>query len=316
MNHVTLLIGSLLIASATSGVAEEPYWRTRPGGLAAVHFEFPNQPARGFYNFDFFITVTRDPGNSLAAYPIPAEVKGSDDYIGYYWANQFRFMDGDGGYMGLQTVGNIGSERKRIAIFSIWKAVNGRPGSASGKADPFGHEGTGWSCKVEYPWKQDVKYCLRIWGMQDQWWRGAIIDTSTNTETVIGDIQVPTGWKGLVKDPTSFTEYYSTTVNQAIGDQDDGMANPRVCQYMPKAEVMIDPPMANARTVVAAAMTPRNYGKCASVSSFANQLGNRTHPDGRKIQPAEAIMNRTGSIDRSPEAPRSMARPKPGTKSR
>jgi len=56
-----------------------------------------------------------------------------------------------------------------------------------------------------------------------------IIDTATNDETIIGDIQVRAEWKGLRSDATCFTEYYSPLVKQAIGDEDDGKPNPRVC---------------------------------------------------------------------------------------
>ena len=278
----------------------------------------------GYYNLDFFITVAKDPGTSLATYPIPGSVKGTDSFVGFYWANQFVFFGGSAngvdGYMGIQTVGSMSAfdpanrsdpsrnrlvKHARIAIFSIWGALDARPGPLNSYCcAPFGHEGTGWSCSVEYPWRAGVKYCLRLWELLDaekpdepEWWRGVVIDTSSNLETIIGDILVPAQWSWLRKDASCFTEYYSTTVNQAIGDEDDGKPNPRVCRYMPRAEVVIHPPQANSRTVLACSMTPKNYGKCADASSFTFLQDDAPVPSGTVVMPSQPLVNRTGSID-------------------
>ncbi len=307
--------------------SEDAYWRTRPGGLSSVAFTFPTEPRSekqtGYYNLDFFIAVTKDPGNALDQYPIPQDVKGPDSVLGYYWANQFAFMggrdNGVDGYIGIQTVGNISTfdpanpnapdpsrsvKKTKIAIFSIWDALDGRPGPANSYCAPFCHEGSGWSCRVEYPWREGVKYCLRIWELLDaekpnepEWWRGAIIDTATNQEAIIGDIRVPAEWSWLRKDASCFTECYSSIVKQEIGDEDHDKPNPRVCQYMPKAEVLIYPPQANNRSVVASTMTPQSYGKCAGVSAFARLQDGATILSGTRLTPAEPLVNRTGRIE-------------------
>ena len=89
--------------------AESPYWRTRPGGLASVSYQFPQEPVigerKGYQSLEFFIRVDRDPGNRLDRYEIPQSIRGTDSYIGYYWANQFAFANsGNGvdGYFGIQ----------------------------------------------------------------------------------------------------------------------------------------------------------------------------------------------------------------------
>jgi hypothetical protein len=277
----------------------------------------------GYDSIDFLIKVVNDPGNALAQFPIPPDIIGADAYLGYFWANQFAFVGGNSngvdGYMGIQTVGEVrtfdpgarnNSNRNlylghsRIAIFSIWQSTDARSGPINSYCAPFGHEGSGWSCKVKYPWQAGVEYRLRIsktpatvTAIEADWWRGVIIDSSTAQETIIGDIRVPSTWSGLKKDASCFTEYYSSVVNQRIGDEDDGKPNPRVCQYIPKAEVVIYPPMANG-SVIVSEMKPNNYGKCANVSSFAVLRTNANVPQGTRLNQAQALVNRTGSIER------------------
>jgi len=310
--------------------AESPYWRTRPGGLASVWYQFPPEPTvakqKGYQELDFFIRIDRDPGNRLDQYAIPQSIRGTDNYIGYYWANQFAFANsGNGvdGYFGIQTVGSVSSanadpqlrndpaknrfiKQTRIAIFSIWNTSDGRPLGKNSYSAPYGHEGKGWSCKIEYPWKQGIKYGFRIQETKQVdakqkaiWWQGSVIDYSTMRETPIGKILVPKKWGRLSRNASMFTEYYSTTVNQKIGDADEAANNkkPRVCQYMPKAEITIFPPAANSGKIKPIKMLPRNYGKCAGSSRFLNSKNQIIPNDTNSIG---TIRNITGHLGKKP----------------
>ena len=307
-------------------IAEDAYWRTRPGGLASVWYQFPEEPVlgnrKGYKDLEFYIRVDRDPGNRLDQYAIPKNVRGNDRYIGYYWANQFAFANtGNGvdGYFGIQTIGSISSastdpalrgnpasnrhiQRTRIAIFSIWNSLDGQPIGKKSYAAAYGHEGSGWSCKIEYPWKQGVKYGFRVVETKEIdekrnaiWWRGSVIDYSTNKETPIGKILAPRKWGRLSRHSSMFAEYYSMTVNQKIGDADHEKKQPRVCEYMPKAEITIFPPVANAGRVKVSQMKPRNYGKCAAVSQFTTSAGTVV-PSGKNT--IQVLHNTTGKLDK------------------
>lgn len=308
--------------------AESPYWRTRPGGLASVWYQFSEEPVeknrKGYQDFEFFIRVDRDPGNRLDQYEIPKEIRGTDRYIGYYWANQFAFAEtGNGvdGYFGIQTVGSVSVassdpklrnnpasnqfvKQTRIAIFSIWNTLDGQPIGEKSYAAPYGHEGKGWSCKIEYPWKQGVQYGFRISETEEIdesqnaiWWQGSVVDYSTMQQTPIGKILVPNKWGRLSRNASMFTEYYSTTVNQKIGDADEGKKQPRVCQYMPKAQITIFPPVANKGTVKLVKMLPRNYGKCAGSSKFISSTGEMI-PNNKNA--VGIIRNITGHLEKKP----------------
>ena len=330
---MTVLVAMGVPFGSSDVAGEDAHWRTRPGHLSLVTYEFPEEPGTqyqvghpddpgtqhqlGYSDIDFYVTVVQDPGNSLRAYAIPADVIPQDTKLGYYWANDFSFAETGNfvdGYMGIQTIGEIfdadPADRQnaaqnhfvgydRLALFSIWNALDARPAGPDSYCATFGHEGVGWSCKVVYPWRQGVKYRLRIWQLahEPEWWRGAIRDTTTNQETIVGDIRVSASRGRLSRTASAFTEVYTPTVNQQIGDADDGKANPRVCQYMPKAEVLIDPPTANDGHVEVSTMTPWKDGKCAAVSSFYLDTGPALS-SGASLDGPHRLTNRTGTLNK------------------
>ena len=293
--------------------------------MNAVNFRFPVPAGNGCSDATFPITVVRDPGERLDAYPIPKEVRGRDEYVGYYWANQFGFT-GTGrwpnGYAGLQTVGsvsksnpdaptdagrNINVGRGRIAIYSVWNALDGRPGPANSNAAPFGHEGDGWSCKLKVDWREGVDYHITVRALDGagsepdtRWWRAILTEAEANTEQVIGDILVPADWGGLAGHTSTFTEYYSRTVAEAVADADVGRPRPRVCEFLTAAAVRLDPPSMNGGIARPLSMTARNYGKCAHVSRIETADGDPVSP-GVRQKPRPLVVT-TGSL--TPQTPR------------
>jgi len=84
----------LVFLSGCSGngyIPVPPQGQITPGGMAYMWYDWPQLPVSGFYNFDVLLTIDTDPGIQSA----------------YYWAHQFHFKNGDGGYMGLQTNGHM-----------------------------------------------------------------------------------------------------------------------------------------------------------------------------------------------------------------
>jgi hypothetical protein len=197
-----------------------------PGGMAYMWYDWPQLPASGFYNLDVLLTIDVDPGVQSA----------------YYWAHQFGFKNGDGGYMGLQTNGFMQGEWVgKMAIFSIWEALAAEPGPGA-SCEEFTGEGEGWSCRIPYNWVEGRTYCLRIWvlgvdAQENEWWGAWIIDTSTNQETYIGKIKVPGSWQWLDDSSVVWVEYYgqvndcaSTSYAKASFEQptaDDGNFSPQ-----------------------------------------------------------------------------------------
>lgn len=170
---ITNILGSVIVpanaATGPPGTYVEIFWKREEN-----------------YNFDIDIEITDSPEND-------AQV--------LFWAHQFGFIDGSGGYIGLQVVG---SQKK--AIFSIWGAITGEPGHM---IDEYGSV---WSIVVDYNWKLGQKYRLRIWELEvepsgDEWWLGSVYDYTTGTDFIIGKILVPASWGWLTSYSITWTEY-------------------------------------------------------------------------------------------------------------
>ena len=70
--------------------------------------------------------------------------------------------------MGLQTGAKLGGKEQKIAIFSIWKALDAKKGNGDDAfVGTFDGEGTGYSCKIAYDWKEGTEYRLRLWEIAD-----------------------------------------------------------------------------------------------------------------------------------------------------
>ena len=174
---------------------------------------------KGFDDFEVLLTIDVDPGIQSA----------------YYWAHQFGFKDGDGGYMGLQTNGCMqGQWVGKMAIFSIWEALDAEPGPGA-SCEWFTGEGEGWSCRKKYNWVEGYTYSLRIKKegvdeQQNEWWSAYIKDITTSDETFLGRIKVPASWKGLDTSSAVWVEYYGKVVD---------------CNSIPYAEARFEQPTAN-----------------------------------------------------------------------
>jgi len=157
-------------------------------------------PLANNYNFDIDLKVTEAP----------------EANTGLFWAHQFQFVGGSGGYMGLQIVG---SEMR--AIFSIWGAITANPNTGqSNGCRELEEYGKVWSCGAKYDWKIGVNYRLRLWvtnkdSSGNQWWVGAINDYSTNSETIIGTILAPASFGLLSTWSTTWVEYFAYTTCDA-----------------------------------------------------------------------------------------------------
>lgn len=134
---------------------------------------------------------------------------------GYFWAQQFWFNRGNGGYYGIQSDGDIDGTRQKIAIFSIWESVaavkSSQPGSS---AESFGHEGSGFSCKIPFQWEEGSSYKLelrRIFSgniMENISWEASILNIVSNQAFLIGCISVPAVWGNLQPNSNFFVEYF------------------------------------------------------------------------------------------------------------
>jgi hypothetical protein len=178
MRRVTgILLSSLFTLSS---------YALTPGHLLDAIYQWPTP----VWESDLDLTITADPGPTS----------------GYYWSHFFVFSNSSGfsrtGYTGLQTVGN-----GKKAIFSIWNAI----GANGAGCQPFGGEGSGYQCLINYNFQQGHTYRMRVARLGGDslgdWWGAWVSDTATQQETTIGFIQSPLN-SGLIPTSYLFDEYF------------------------------------------------------------------------------------------------------------
>ncbi len=225
-----------------------------PTYIATAIFNWPplSSDSKGYNNLDFFLTIEREAPN-------------------FYWAHQFSFKNGKIGYMGLQTSASFkGEQQTKIAIFSIWDAKNAE--SPNGYSEAFGHEGSGYSCRIKYNWQEGRKYRVRIWELNiaeapnsGTWWGAWVMDMESGKEEFIGKILVPESWQRLANQSYNFTEYW--------GSQD---GNRHPCNIIGYTNTVYDSPtMSNGTVKPTETIYERNDG-CASLTKI-NQIGPNTY---------------------------------------
>jgi hypothetical protein len=156
----------------------------------------------------------------------------------YFWAHQFKFIGGDGGYIGLQSTSvPDGKNYKRQAIFSIFGAgiAAKQPYCKVEKSGFDGYNTSGTSCIITYNWIKNHVYHLKTSRVASDasgtWWSGWVVDKNTGSQTLIGTIKVPGKWRGFGNWSVMWTEnYYSTAPT---------------CGHIPYSNVRFSNPVAN-----------------------------------------------------------------------
>ena len=181
---------------------------------------------KSFYNVDYGLRIN----SSLAA------------HHGTFWSNQFNFVNSSGGLPANHTGGDQGGYygvqalpdgRRRSAIFSIWWALDAKPGTGAKcladvemwytddrpfqppitdatKSDPRRKVDGGpfRSCRLPVTLGSGVKYRLRIWQTKPGWFGAWLIDDGTKQEREIGQLQLPGKWGGLKVGSDGFMEQF------------------------------------------------------------------------------------------------------------
>ena len=211
----------------------------------------------------------------------------SAELAGTFWANNISFhnstsalpanhVGGDqGGYVGVQ----VKSATESIAIFSIWWALDARPGPGAecveaveawynddrpweprihkmSDADPSRPVAGGpfRSCRLPISLEPDKHYRLRLVEVADarepdepEWWAATFTDISTGTEQYIGQLQVPGSWSWLQGNAGGFIEHFGPM--------------PQGCESIPATSSAFLAATANNGSATSS-MSARLYGQC------------------------------------------------------
>lgn len=141
----------------------------------------------------------------------------------WFYALTFGILNGDGGYVGIQT--DSGGQR---AIFSIWHAVDATAGPGA-TASAFSGEGNGYQILLPYAWdashvyEVEVRFLIEsgLLSTDPRTWEGYITNLTTGVRTYIGKIRTPHDWTSsggeqrLNYHPANFVEWYPWSEDRA-----------------------------------------------------------------------------------------------------
>ncbi|MEE1772821.1 ricin-type beta-trefoil lectin domain protein [Streptomyces sp. JV185] len=228
------LAAGIALSTAATAEADEDGWGDTPGTY--THYTFP-AGTPDLSSVTWSTTVTADPGFTSHT----------------FWSHQFGFDKGSGGYIGMQDNGG----EDQMFLFSVWDVNQARPGSKGSWCQNFGGEGTGYSCRMNVPWKAGHTYTFDVASQGGGWFAATVEDTTAHTSFELGSILTPaTGIRtaGMV----DWVEYYEWSMRRST------------CLQQPYSAAVFGLPeatTADGTRVTATATRPEDNGDCANVSS-------------------------------------------------
>ncbi|HGJ5873311.1 MAG TPA: DUF3472 domain-containing protein [Arsenophonus apicola] len=173
------------------------------GDIVTIQHKWPDNTA--FNKISFFLQVNNDGGSRS----------------NYYWANQFNFINGDTGYIGLQN--------RQNGIHAFHYSIKQAKGWRSGNCRYFYDTGTSVQCDIVIQWKAGHLYRLDV-SKEGNLVTGFVTDLMDGTSTTIGIIEVPNNY-GKLNNSRGFVDEYSHGNNQLkscydIGAQASMFRNP------------------------------------------------------------------------------------------
>ena len=230
---------ALLLPVLLLGV--EPAHAVVAGGMVSTTRTWP-ETANGYDDMAWFIQIVKEPGFNGRT----------------FWAHQYWFKNGNGGYLGLQA--RNGNDK--YFNFSMSHAIGWVNGPFS-NCRHFSHEGVGVQCDIRYPWRAGVKYEQRLIKTGSSKWTAYIKDLSSGVETLVATIVVPSTWGGLQARSAEFLEDFAQGADQH-----------KSCSEVPATTAVYYQPKVNNGSLPSSQTTAYTYGVChavARVSCTADQ---------------------------------------------
>ena len=207
-------------------------------------------------------TITNPPANGVSEISFPIRVNDAPAAKGYFFAQQFRIMNANRGYIGIQPL--AGSSSAQL-IFSVFGSGTTPVDTANCKGGADGGPGVSCSTRISN-FVHGTLYLFNV--KQDKndksIWHGSMSD-GTN-ETHIGSWKIAGSTKGINKIELGFTESFASYES---------------CAKLPKVSVDYHQPrITGYKTIITG---PMEYGKCKGLANYAGYSTGRwmvTHKYG------------------------------------
>ncbi|MEJ8661538.1 MULTISPECIES: ricin-type beta-trefoil lectin domain protein [Streptomyces] len=245
----TLCVSAVLAVAACLGLAAPASASgATPGSY--TNYAFPAGTST-LTDVTFATTVEADPGRGNV-----------------FWAHQFGFSSGVGGYIGQQRW-RTGSG---MFLFSLWDATAARPGSTGTYCQTFDETGSGYTCRYNQAFTAGHRYTFRVSpGTPDGWYQATITDTTAGTSFVLGSLQVGAGARINAGGMVDWVEYFDWNNDAAT------------CRDEPYSRARYDLPTGTSTgggTVTAAVSGTSTSSTCSSDAKVTQVSGGSVQEDG------------------------------------
>jgi hypothetical protein len=181
MLAITATLGCIGFAAQT---ATHQKWG--PTGIVSVPYYFKNAPEDGFDSMTFTVRISEAPQRRS-----------------FYYAQQFKLVNGNGGYIGIQPREN----QQGLAIFSLF-GEHTMPASPHCKKGADGGHGVSCSAPIPLDYKQDYYLTVARDNNDPAIWRGTVKNVATGKKTEIGAWKPAASAKGIKANGGGFVEYF------------------------------------------------------------------------------------------------------------
>lgn len=201
-------------------------------------------------------TVTNVPPTGLTDITFPITIVETDHISGYYFAQQYGFVNSDIGYTGIQPRPDRNGSPVLHGVFSSF--VDG-----SSTTDTNCHSGAdggpGVSCSVQWNGVYGRTYEFEVKNNGNQLWVGTAVDTVTGERIHIGSYKLPAGAGGIRSGQAGFVEWYPW----------NGGKPPNHCARLPYQKSIFGAPRTTRAGSVGIQSLSFEYGDCVGQVAFS-----------------------------------------------
>ncbi|KAJ7676709.1 hypothetical protein DFH06DRAFT_612904 [Mycena polygramma] len=205
-------------------------------------------------------SMTNVPATGLNDITFPLTIVEADHISGYYFAQQFGFVNSDIGYTGLQPRPDAANGSAVLhGVFSSF--VNGSAttdAQCSGGADG----GPGVSCSVEWNGIYGRTYDLEVKNGGASLWVGTAVDTVTGERIHIGSYTLPASAGGIQNGQQGFVEWYPWNGGEPANH----------CALLPYQETVFGSPRTTNLGSIGNQSLAFEYGDCVGQVAFHTQV--------------------------------------------
>ncbi|KAH9478465.1 hypothetical protein JR316_0008920 [Psilocybe cubensis] len=213
-------------------------------------------------------SISNVPPSGLTDITFPLTVVDTDRVTGYFFAQQFGFVGGNGlGIIGIQPhfpENSNGAPVFRAEFSSFIEGTTTNDGNCALGADG----GPGVSCRAEWDGVYGRTYNLQVTKVGGSGWMAMAIDTETGESVHVGTFTLPAGNRGIRGTQAGFVEWYPWN------------SGSHKCESLPFQKTIFGNPTTTREGSVGEQGSAYEYGDCVGRVNFGTSMV----PDGVLIK--------------------------------